>query len=138
MIDTLRMNDTRFPFGAAACDRPQYAHNVALIASRFHFPRRRVLFGKARLFGDRIELEGWQLGRRYRRCIPLAEIAHLESYAHEKNAHLTLFLDSDEVVILYMKDAFLWRTLFENWMEYDVLPSARLMQNVEAAAALAG
>lgn len=115
-----------------------HRHHVALIASRFHFAHRRVFAGRARLFGDRIELTGWRLTGRYRRCIALQDIALLESYAHEKKAHLTLFLESDEVLILYMKDAFLWRALFENWVRYDVLPSAKLIHDVDEAAAVAG
>ena len=114
-----------------------FRHHVPVIASRFRPAGQRLFWGRGRMFGDRIELTGWSPAGHYHRCIPLAEIGHLESSAHQEPAHLTLFLTTDEKLILYMKDAFLWRTLFENWLRYDTLPSARLIDD-QKATALAG
>ena len=119
-------------------DHSPYLHHVPIITSRVRLPDRRLVRARAQLFGDRIEVSGWSLHGRYHRCISLGRIAHLESFAYHEHPHLTLFLDTDEVVILYMEDAFLWRSFFENWMRYDVLPSAKLVGEMEQAAALAG
>ena len=115
-----------------------FPHHVPLIVSRFRIPGRRFVRSRARLFGDRIELEGWTLRGRFYRCLRLASIAHLESHANADDPHLTLFLENEEVLHLYMDDAFKWRALFENWVRYDVLPSAKLVGGVDQAAALAG
>ncbi|MFQ5572106.1 MAG: hypothetical protein ACE5G0_20710 [Rhodothermales bacterium] len=55
-----------------------FPHNVVLLTSSFKKPDRRLFFTKARLFFDRIELSGWELGKRYVQDIRLDQVERIE------------------------------------------------------------
>ena len=115
-----------------------YSQHGPLLSSRFHYFNRRVIFGKARLYGDRIVLTGWSFRGRHRRSIPFEKITHLEYHILPKGGHLTLFLPDDRVVSFFLQQAHQWRALFENGLRYDVWTSARLFDGPEEAVAPAG
>jgi hypothetical protein len=53
-------------------------------------------------------------------------------------ANLAITLDSAEVVHLHIEEAHRWREVFEHWLEYAVLPSAKFTSSLDEIAALAG
>ena len=111
----------------------RYRHHVEVLANRFRYPNRSLLFGRARLFGDRIELSGWGLHGRHRQCIPLGLISTLDYHPLEDDANLTLYLATGDAVPLHIDEAHRWRETFEHWFEYAVLPSAKLLDDRQAA-----
>ncbi len=111
---------------------------MLLLSSRFRMPHRHVSLGRARLYGDRIDLRGWGLRGRYRRRIPLSHVASFEYHGLEAGANLSIYLVNGDQMHLHVKEAHRWRERFEQWLEYDVLPSAKLVGNTEEAAAIAG
>ena len=68
-----------------------HPHSVVLLTSRFQYPDRRLFFTRARLFFDRIELSGWNLGSKHTRAIPLDAVDKIDwnSDTPEAVVHLT-------------------------------------------------
>jgi hypothetical protein len=123
---------------AAHRSGPPFEHRVRLLSSRFRFADRRVLFGTARLYGDRIELASWNLHGRRQRRIPLDAIVHLDYHALSGGSNLSLYLETGEELHLQVEDAHVWREYFENWLRYNVLPSAKLLDDSDEAFTLSG
>lgn len=128
----------------APTTRPQPAagtllhHRVQLLASRFRYAGRKALFGKARLYGDRIELASWHLLGLQTRSIQLDHVAHMDYHHLRNGSNLSVYLDDGEVLELELEEAHVWRQYFENWLWYEVLPSAKLTGEAEEALALSG
>lgn len=123
-----------------SCGRKgRYAHRVPMLTTRFRYANQGVLSGKARFYGDRIELTGWFAdGRHGHRCIRLDEIASMTYHPLQDDANLTLHLMGGGVLRLHVRQAHLWRERYENWVRYDVLPSAKLLSGMDEVIALAG
>lgn len=62
--------------------------DVPLRSSSFTLKNRRLLWARARLYVDRLELTGWSLSGRYHRCIPLSSVDEIE----RAETHLVLHL----------------------------------------------
>ncbi len=116
----------------------RFRHKIPLHTSRFRFADRFSLLGKARFFPDRIELSAWSLCGRLARTLALVRIVHFEYHPLEEGSNITVYLDSGEVVRLYVDEAHLWRETFENWLSYHVLASAKVMDGYEKACSMAG
>lgn len=131
---------TRKKTKQAACgvEIGAYPNHIQLLASRFRYAHKRLFIGKARFFGDRIELVGWSASGHEFRCIPLARLVDMDYHPLQDDANLTLHLDDEEVIAIRVQEAHLWREAYENWLRYEVLPSAKLLGGSEQAAALAG
>ena len=56
----------------------------------------------------------------------------------KEDSNLTLYLDDGEEIAIRVQEAHRWREYYENWLRYDVLPSAKLLGGTEQAAAVAG
>lgn len=117
---------------------PHTGHRVRLLSSYFRYADHRMLFGVARLFGDRIELASWELTGRKTRSIKLEHIAEMDYHLLKDGSNLSLVLDSGEVLNLRLPEAHVWREFFENWLRYDILPSAKLMGDADKALTLSG
>lgn len=114
----------------------RYRHRVR--SNTFRYAGSRAGFGVARLFGDRIELMSFELlGPRVRR-IYLDSITHMDYHPLQDGGNLGLYLDSGEELHLCMRQAHVWREFYENWLRYDVLPSAKLMPDTEEALTVSG
>jgi hypothetical protein len=78
----------------------------ALLTDRFSFSNPPLLFARARLFADRLELTGWHLWRRYRRDIRLHHILQVDALAHDR---LVLWLAYGETVRIRIRRAMQWK-----------------------------
>lgn len=122
---------TRYP------GRP-FRHRVCLLSSPFRYADRGGHFGRARLYGDRIELAAWHLYGRRTRVLPLDRVVELDYHPLREGSNVTVQLDDGETLPLRLDRAHVWREQFEHWLRYDVLPSAKLLQDPEEALTLAG
>ncbi len=113
-------------------------NHVRLMATGFREAAHPLRFGMARLFGDRIELTSYRvLGPRTRR-IRLDRIAQMDYHPLREGSNLSLYLVDGEVLHLRVGKAHAWRAFFENWLRYDVLPSAKLLRDPGEALAVSG
>lgn len=115
-----------------------FRHRIPVLTSRFSYADRHVLFGHAMLFGDRIELVGWGLGGRVMDVVPLEHLVSMDYHPLEDGSNLTLETADGARFDLCVDDAHAWREAFERWLDYQVLASAKLIAEVDKAAALAG
>ena len=110
-----------------------------MLTTRFRYANHSVFSGTARFFGDRSELTGWLADGHYgHRCIRLDEIASMTYHPLKDDANLTLHLMGGKVLRLNVQQAHLWRERYENWVRYDVLPSAKMLSSMDEVIALAG
>ncbi|HMB92905.1 MAG TPA: hypothetical protein VKP65_18795 [Rhodothermales bacterium] len=82
----------------------------AQCTDRFSFSNPPLLFARARLFTDRLELTGWQLQGRYRRDLSIRHILQIDALADDR---LVLWLASGETVRLRIRQARQWKTAIE-------------------------
>lgn len=111
---------------------------VLLLESRFQYAHRCSVLGRAKLFASHIELTHWDVHGWHRRRIPLTHVAEVNYHELVDNANLSITLDTAEQVDLHIEHAHRWREVFEHWLEYAVLPSAKLARSLDEVAALAG
>ena len=69
-----------------------------------------LLFPRARLFADRLELTGWHGRGRYRRVIPVGRILQVDVPAADR---LVLWLFNGETVRLQLRRARQWKAAIE-------------------------
>ena len=79
-------------------------------ADRFSFSTRWLLFARARLFADRLELSGWHMQGHYRRDILVARILQVDAL---ENDRLVLWLFNGETVRLRIRRARQWKEAIE-------------------------
>lgn len=119
-------------------DLDRYHHKVALLSSRFSLANEVLLRGRARLYGDRIELEGWRPTGRYKQRIPLVRIVEMNYHQLDATGNLSVLLDDGKDLHLVVEEAHTWRQAYENWLNYHVLASAKFMPEGDQAASIAG
>ncbi|HMB93693.1 MAG TPA: hypothetical protein VKP65_22770 [Rhodothermales bacterium] len=115
-----------------------YPNHIQLLSSHFRYAHKRLFFGRARLFADRIELAGWSASGYHFRCLPLARMVDVDYHPLKEDSNLTFYLDDGEEISIRVQEAHRWRECYENWLRYEVLPSAKLIGGPEQAAAVAG
>lgn len=86
-----------------------YRHRIELLRSGFQLPERRLFFGRARLYFDRIELSGWQLNARYVETIPLDAVTTIEWRDAGKRTTGVLHLDDGRRIELNLDQGTRWR-----------------------------
>lgn len=111
---------------------------VLLLDSPCHFADRCSLFGRARLYPNHIELTHWDVRGWHRRHLPLPCVVQVDYHPLIGGANLSITLDTGEELHLHVEKAHRWREVFEHWLEYAVLPSAKLASSLDEVAALAG
>lgn len=116
----------------------RYDHKIALLSSRFRLANDIVLRGRARLYGDRIELEGWHSTGWFKQRIPLVCIIEMNYHHLDATGNLSVLLDDGQELHLIVEQAHAWRQAFENWLKYHVLASAKIMQDREQVTSIAG
>jgi len=115
-----------------------HPHQVRLLSGHFRYAGRLTLFGVARLFGDRIELTNWGITGPRRRRIHLEDITEMDYHPLSEGSNLSIGLGTGEQVHLRLDNAHVWRDYYENWLRYDVLPSAKLIADPEEALTRSG
>lgn len=81
-----------------------------VLSSSFRYAERRFLFGRVRLYGDRIELFGLHWRGIHRRTIALRDVLRLSWRTDsQRSANITLYLRDDEPVRLWVEAAGLWK-----------------------------
>lgn len=82
----------------------------ALLSGRFRVAGRRLFFGWARLYADRLVLTGFSWRGLHRRTILLREVARVSWRTDSaRAANVTLHLRHDEPVRLWISGAGLWK-----------------------------
>ena len=79
-------------------------------ADRFSFSTPWLLFARARLFADRLELTGWRMQGHYRRDILVGRILQVDAL---ENDRLVLWLFNGETVRLHIRQARQWKEAIE-------------------------
>ncbi len=95
-----------------------YPHKILLLRSGFRYPERHLFFARARLFFDRIELSGWQLGERHEEVIPLDSVAGIEWREGEEQATTVLRLDDGRRIEVSLGDGRRWREALDRRMNW--------------------
>ncbi len=91
-----------------------HSHQVVLVSSRFRYPGQWLLFPKARLFLDRLELSGWRLQKKHRHEIPLDQVTRADWHMDDDTAYdVVLHLASGETVCLSLPHADEWKRSLE-------------------------
>jgi hypothetical protein len=133
-----KRNPSRTPSGTDRAAPGRYDHKVALLSSRFRLANGVLLRGRARLYGDRIELEGWRPTGRFKRRLPLVRIIEMNYHQLDATGNLSVLMDDGSELCLVVEEAHAWRQAFESWLNYHVLASAKIMQEGDQAASVAG
>ncbi len=82
----------------------------ALLSSRFRYAGRRLFFGRARLYPDRIELSGITWRGIHRRSVPLDEVARVRWHGGDHQAaNFVLVLRNGETLSLWVAGSGLWK-----------------------------
>jgi hypothetical protein len=116
----------------------RHLHRIPLLISRFRYPGKRTLYGQARFYGDRIVLVSVHLTGLRKLSMPLLSVVDVDYHPLAEDGNLTIHLDSGAFVSLHVEAAHRWREQYENWLNYHVLASAKLMTEPEKAFTLAG
>ncbi|SRR5690554_5899183 len=95
-----------------------YPHKVMLAASSFRFPERHLLFSKARLYPDRIELSGWDSSGTLRQTIPLEHIKDVRWGEEPASDHAELHLHDGSKVALVLRNKDLWKQLLDQRLRW--------------------
>ncbi len=94
--------------------------HVVLVSSRFRFPEQRLLFPKARLFLDRIELSGWKLQKKVFQEIHLHQVTQVDWHMDDDTAFdVALHLDDGETVRLALPEATTWKHTLEERLRWS-------------------
>ena len=95
-----------------------HPHSVVLLTSRFQYPGRRLFFTRARLFFDRIELSGWNLGSKHTRAILLDTVDKIDwnSDTPEAVVHLT----EGESVALRLSQIERWKQSLDQRLHWNI------------------
>ncbi|MEM6327216.1 MAG: hypothetical protein AAF791_08870 [Bacteroidota bacterium] len=91
----------------------------ALLSSSFSFSEPVLLFPRAVLHEDRIELVGWQWRGRYRLRIPLGAVLRADV---TPTGRLVLWLQTGEALRLRVPDALAWQQAIEPRTSPYLLP----------------
>ena len=113
--------DTQVPGSTMITYHP---HNIVLLTSRFQYPGRRLFFTRARLFFDRIELSGWDLGKKHTRAIPLDTVDKVDWNRDAPGA--VVHLTEGEPVALRLSHVDQWKQSLDqrlHWNATNYFPS---------------
>ena len=94
-----------------------HPHSVVLLSSRFQYPGRRLFFTRARLFFDRIELTGWQFGKKHTCAIPLDAVDTIEWQTNTADA--VLHLTEGGPVMLRLAQADQWKQSLDQRLHWN-------------------
>ncbi len=101
-----------------------HPHSVVLLTSRFQYPGRRLFFTRARLFFDRIELSGWNLGKKHTHAIPLDAVDKIDWKSDTPDA--VVHLTEGESVALRLSQVDRWKQSLDqrlHWNATNYLPT---------------
>ncbi len=101
-----------------------HPHSVVLLTSRFQYPGRRLFFTRARLFFDRIELSGWNLGKKHTHAIPLDAVDKIDWKSGTPDA--VVHLTEGEPVALRLSQVDRWKQSLDqrlHWNATNYLPT---------------
>ncbi len=101
-----------------------HPHSVVLLTSRFQYPGRRLFFTRARLFFDRIELSGWNLGKKHTHAIPLDAVDKIDWKSDTPDA--VVHLTEGEPVALRLSQVDRWKQSLDqrlHWNATNYLPT---------------
>lgn len=87
---------------------------AAVRVTPFRYGDRRMLFARARLFEDRLELSGLHWRGWHQRTIPLSQIKSVDWWSGaESGPNFVLHLRNSDSLSLWMKGAGLWKYRIE-------------------------
>jgi len=92
----------------------------------FRLLGRQLFFTCARLYGDRLELTGWEWKGRYKRVLPLEAIEDVHWWTGLSDCNLEIRLQDGESLGLWMRGAGQWKYALEEAPEDTVRRAPRL------------
>jgi len=103
-----------------------------ILTNRCLIPHRRLWFGRAYLYTDRIRIQGWTWSGRYRRVIPLERIDDIKWWAVIDDVNFLVHLDDGTAVPLQLqKGAGTWNVELHDLLGKSMLADHTL-PDVEA------
>ncbi|ARA91865.1 hypothetical protein AWN76_000900 [Rhodothermaceae bacterium RA] len=96
-----------------------------MLSTSFRMPGRRLLFTRARLYPDRIELTGWHPGEAYEAVISLDRVQSIDWREGPDGSNVVFYQDGSAPMALRLSSPALWRELLEErlyWTPRDRPP----------------
>lgn len=84
-----------------------------VLTSRCRYANRRLFFGRARLYRDRVVLAGWTWTGRYTRTIALADVQRIRWFSESSGPNFVFYLRDGEAVRLRLQAGGLWKCQVE-------------------------
>lgn len=113
--------------------RRAHHHRIVLLTTGFRIPGRRLLFTRARLYPDRIELTGWRPGESYEAVILLDRVQSIEWRAGTDGSNVVFYQDGEAPLALRLPSQQLWRDMLEerlHWSPRDRQPAPSRFHNM--------
>ncbi|MFQ5568477.1 MAG: hypothetical protein ACE5G0_02310 [Rhodothermales bacterium] len=90
------------------------ASGRVLLSGRFRYAYRFLLFGRARLYRDRIVFSGMTWTSIHRRTVLLSDVARVSWRTNsERSVNMTLYLQNGESLRIWLNGAGLWKYRIE-------------------------
>lgn len=107
-----------------------YQHKIVLLTTSFQYPARRLLFARARLYLDRIELTGWHYGEKYRSQILFDELEQIDwNLEAASGANVTFHMSNGTTYALRLQQVQVWKTTLEERLRWSTPGLFRLSPN---------
>lgn len=94
--------------------------SVAFVG-RFDFAKPHLLLGRVWLSTDHLTLTGWNWKGRYRRCIPLHRLLHVDAEGED----LILWLFDGETLHLRTAQAVAWKAVLSATPDSEIIPKTK-------------
>lgn len=93
---------------------PSHAHKIVLLTTGFHLPDRRLLFPRARLYMDRIELRAWGLSASMPRTVSFDHLRDVSWPETDDTSGAVVFhLDDEPPLTLVLDDVDRWKRMLD-------------------------
>ncbi len=105
----------------------KYLHKVVLLTTGFSLPGALLVYARARLFPDRIELSGWGGRGLFRETICLREVRRIAWPAAGADGPTTLHLEDGRALAVCLHQPHRWRLRLEEhlrWSPWGAAPPA--------------
>lgn len=102
----------------------RFTHRIVLLTTHFRYPNRTLLFARARLFMDRIELTGWTASQKYRLRLALDQIVDIvwENLSGKHGTAVFHLREQGPVAVEFSQPRLWQRTLQERLRWYQTAP----------------
>jgi hypothetical protein len=109
-------------------------------SGRFKIRDHNYLFSRARLYADRLVLQGWSWRGRYKRIVPLQSIKEVIWWTGAAHINLELRFHENEQFVFWISEAEPWKLAIENriaiFQNQDRVPDQKIESSLAEAPAM--